>query len=62
MIDHSVEQPSVSIPICSFSVEEWGILRELKIRYLIDHDLFNSMERGRLEFVRWLYVNGRLDP
>ena len=46
----------------SFTGEEWRTLRSLRRRYQQDHDLFSATERARLDFVRWLYQSGRLEP
>ena len=45
-----------------FTAHTWHLLRDLRTRYQQDRDLFNSRERARLEFLRWLYRTGRPVP
>lgn len=62
MIEQPLAPPTISIPLYSFSLEEWRSIQELKIRYLQDHDLFSTRERERLLFIRWLFLNERIQP
>ncbi len=62
MTEQTVTHASISIPIASFNQAEWSTIEALKDRYRADHDLFTAQERARLEFVRWLYQSGRLQP
>lgn len=46
----------------SFNAEEWRALMDLRVSYQQDHDLLSIREKARLGFVRWLVMQGRLEP
>jgi hypothetical protein len=43
----------------TFSDSQQYVLRRLRARYEQDHDRFTKREWARLEFLRWLYQEGR---
>jgi hypothetical protein len=46
----------------TFTRREWHALGALRARYAQHSDLFSPTELAHLQFIRWLYRNGRLVP
>ena len=44
----------------SFTTSERRMLRALRSRYAVDNDRFSEKELEQLNFLRWLYQNGRI--
>ena len=49
-------------PPPKFSRSQLRALRALRDRYQQHGDLFSPREEQHLQFLRWLYASGRLEP
>lgn len=55
-----IRRPSAARFMARFTPAEWEALSTLRERYQQDHDHFNTRERARLRFIRWLRQTGRM--
>ena len=46
----------------AFTAREWRTLNTLRTRYERSQDALGTHDLQRLDFVRWLYLSGRIEP
>jgi hypothetical protein len=58
----TVRQTEAKSSTAGFSDSELRAFQIMHDRYLEDRELYGTVERARLHFVRWLYQQGRIEP
>ncbi|MDB5076227.1 MAG: hypothetical protein JWO42_2406 [Chloroflexi bacterium] len=58
----TMHQADAEFSTAGFSDSELHVFQIMHDRYLEDRELYGTVERARLHFVRWLYQQGRIEP